>query len=319
MNTSEASQEVDVLLATYNGEKFLPEMLNSLVNQKNVKVNLIVSDDGSSDRTLEILNDHRSQFHSFELHRSDHVGSTQNFIGLLSHARSRVIAFADQDDVWDQNKLLDSARKLEDVSDQTQAALYVCATRDLQSRNLLIPINYKFPLDFYTNRTQGCTFVMNKKLADLAITSFDNRIKFHDWFIFLLAKYFGNVVVDKAPRMNYRLHQSNSVGSGGIKGAFGVFRNAKDRESRALGIKNQMELFQMLFSRYKCNDLEASIGSNLELFNDFRFLKYFKATKFANLTRHPMKVLYFGALISMISKNRFQFKKAKRRTVRSHD
>jgi glycosyltransferase involved in cell wall biosynthesis len=321
MKKSAETLELDVLLATYNGEKFLPEMLNSLVNQKNVNVNLIVGDDGSNDRTLEILNDYRSQFHSFELHRSDHVGSTQNFIGLLSRAKSEVIAFADQDDVWDQNKLVESARILEGVSDQKQAALYVCATRDLHSTNLLKPINYKFPLDFYTNRTQGCTFVMNKKLADLALASFDTRIKFHDWFVFLLAKYFGNVVVDKTPRMSYRLHQSNSVGSGGLKGAFRVIWNTKDREVRAFGIKNQMEVFQVLFSRYRYKDLEKSILYNLELFSDFRYLNYLKATKVGNLVNHPIKVLYFGTLISIFSKNKclLSREKLERESSKPHD
>lgn len=313
MKTSVETLELDVLLATYNGEKFLPEMLNSLVNQKNVKVNLIVGDDGSNDRTLEILNDYRSEFHSFELHRSDHVGSTLNFIGLLSRATSKIIAFADQDDVWDKNKLMESARKLEDLSDQGLAALYVCATRDHDSSNLLKPINYNFPLDFYSNRTQGCTFVMNKKLADLAIASFEKRIQFHDWFIFLLAKYFGNVVVDKTPRMSYRLHQSNFVGSGGMKRAFEVFWNAKNREVRVFGIKSQMEVFEKLFSLSKYNDLQMSMLYNLDLFRDFRYLKYFKATKVGNLIRHPIKVLYFGTLMSMLSESRCLVNQAKTR------
>ena len=72
--------EVDVLLATFNGEKFLRELLNSLRTQVGVKINLLVGDDGSTDSTVAILEEFSESFNSMEIFHFERIGPARNFL-----------------------------------------------------------------------------------------------------------------------------------------------------------------------------------------------------------------------------------------------
>ena len=99
-----------VMLSTYNGEKFLAQQLDSLYKQKKVDVFILVRDDGSNDKTLEILNQYKDKYGKMIVLAQSNIGVAQSFFSLMYYAVTEMpkfdfYAFCDQDDVWFENKL----------------------------------------------------------------------------------------------------------------------------------------------------------------------------------------------------------------------
>lgn len=206
-----ADYEVEVLLATYNGEKFLPELLSSLLSQRNCRIHLTVSDDGSSDRTLEILREFAPSFTSFALYRGPQAGATKNFFHLVRNIRTRhPIAFCDQDDVWEMEKL------------QT-ALVFIDRTKPYQlyfSKVHTIPKQKIYPKSFEIqaagiaarNSAMGCTQVLSNDLARLiARTAIPAQVHF-DWWVLMIAFLVGDLIPDNESHISYRLHSENAIG-----------------------------------------------------------------------------------------------------------
>lgn len=107
---------VQVLLATCNGERYLQEFLDTLVNQQGVIIDLLASDDSSSDGTMEILERSKSRFLNCLILNGPGKGPMENFFHLIKHASGDYIAFADQDDLWDVNHLRNSCLRLKDFN-----------------------------------------------------------------------------------------------------------------------------------------------------------------------------------------------------------
>jgi glycosyltransferase involved in cell wall biosynthesis len=104
--------EVDVLLATYNGEKYIEDFLSSLLKQKNCKINLYISDDGSTDSTIPLLLRYQDEFNEFRLMQGPELGPMLNFFNLLRASKGKYIALADQDDIWMENHLHASLQRI---------------------------------------------------------------------------------------------------------------------------------------------------------------------------------------------------------------
>jgi glycosyltransferase involved in cell wall biosynthesis len=104
--------EVEVLLATYNGELYISEFLDSLSLQNDVRIHLRVSDDGSSDRTLEIVDSYRHLFESCKVFNGPCNGPSANFFSLIEKATFEFVALADQDDIWLPHHLINAVKRL---------------------------------------------------------------------------------------------------------------------------------------------------------------------------------------------------------------
>ena len=98
-----------ILLSTYNGQQYLPELLDSVENQTGVEKEIIVRDDGSQDQTLNILQKYKKQYENIEIHSSTNIGACKSFLSLIQLAKEKdnydYAAFCDQDDVWLPQKL----------------------------------------------------------------------------------------------------------------------------------------------------------------------------------------------------------------------
>ena len=94
-------------MATYNGEKYLAEQLDSIINQTYHNWNLLIRDDNSTDRTLEIIQDYQKKDNRIKLLKDNkgNLGIVKNFEELLKNSESEFIMFSDQDDIWIENKL----------------------------------------------------------------------------------------------------------------------------------------------------------------------------------------------------------------------
>lgn len=223
---SGAPPEVLVLLATYNGEAWLEEQLLTIFAQRNVKVRVVASDDGSADRSTALL-ERSAPAHDLRLlqSRSSTGSAAGNFRRLIQEApldRADFIAYADQDDVWDADKLHRAVLALE----ESGAAGYSSRVRAVWPGGRILtvgPSSKSLPGDFlFEGAGQGCTFVMRRaafkrvrhaieRHAELA-----ERMEFHDWMTYVVFRTGGEPwVFDPEPSLDYRQHEGNSLGSRG--------------------------------------------------------------------------------------------------------
>lgn len=215
--------KVIVLLTTYNGEKFLKEQLDSVLNQKDVDVFLKVFDDISKDKTHEILENYRKNHKNFDyVINKTNKGFSYNFLDAyfsLKDEQFDYVAFADQDDVWLDDKLI-SAISLIKEKNHPNGCLY-CSNLKLVDQDLndiglmqnesVLKLNkYNFLTD---NIATGCTIVVNKAFYDYSTKYYPKDIKLHDYYLFLLAVLNAEYVYDYNCHILYRQHGHNEIGS----------------------------------------------------------------------------------------------------------
>lgn len=208
-------------MSTYNGEKYIETQINSILNQKNVAVHLLIRDDGSTDNSVAIIKSYASA--DIELIEEKNVGCENSFKRLLQLAdynRFDYFAFADQDDVWFSEKLCTAIATIEGFA---KPALY-CANQIITDQylnkvKLMIPLDdYSAELErmnenYFLNR-HGCTMVWNRMLMKILseINRSEMYLSYHDKWVNLVARTCGTVIVAKEPLQLYRIHNANVSG-----------------------------------------------------------------------------------------------------------
>ncbi len=216
--------QITILMCTYNGEHFLAEQLESFNYQTHTSWNLIVSDDGSRDNTLNILKCHQQKLDKDRLKIVP--GPQQNFVRNFLSLCCRVdieadfYAWADQDDIWNEDKLQVASNWLSTIPKQLPA-LYCSRTQLIDESNNLIGFSPKFsrPPSFANALVQniggGNTMVFNHTAKLLLQEAGDKLdIPTHDWWAYQLITGAGGVIhYDESPHLLYRQHSSNLIGS----------------------------------------------------------------------------------------------------------
>jgi glycosyltransferase involved in cell wall biosynthesis len=207
--------DIDVLLATYNGEFFLEEFLDSLAAQEHVNIHLIVSDDGSTDSTLETIKCYQSKFKRVTILHGPKKGPTSNFFYLLRASEGSFIALADQDDIWNKHHLKNSIDRIRNNKLPTMTYSAVEEFNHLNTDRTIWPTKYRgpeFPAIIFENTARGCTFVLNQGARELVNLKEPKNAIMHDWWILLLLQVYGQVFYEPKPEIQYRLHSKNFVG-----------------------------------------------------------------------------------------------------------
>jgi len=219
-------------MSTYNGEKYLREQLDSIVSQRDVQLQLVVRDDGSTDCTLQILSEYAQRGLLTYYGDGENLGPQRSFMRLLAQApQADYYAFSDQDDYWLPEKLSTAVQMLQ--ADGDSLGLYFCQTK-LVDKDLhplpQIPIH---PLCTYGESliykfVGGCTMVLTHSLR-MAIGSYVPPVlTMHDRWIYCVALAVGaQVHFDPIPHMLYRQHGNNAVGQGHT-----LFHELRDRWKR---------------------------------------------------------------------------------------
>ena len=208
-----------VLLATYNGEKYLREQLDSIYGQEGVDVAVLVRDDNSSDGTIKILNEYKNR-KMLEWYTGDHLNVQKGYYNLMKKASKmdyQYFAFSDQDDVWDKDKLRIG---VDAIKGKAIPALYYCGQR-LVDENLKFIANHElnkkrsFLTRFVLSDFAGCTGVFNIELLHEVVKFEPEYMLMHDtWILKVCLCLGGTVTVDPGIHISYRQHGGNTVGLG---------------------------------------------------------------------------------------------------------
>lgn len=180
-------KKVQILLSTYDGEKYLKEQIESILKQEDVEIRLLVRDDESQDKTIDILKE-LSKNENVDYYQGDNIGPARSFMDLVYSANEECdyFAFADQDDIWDTKKIISAINKLENMEDKP--SLYMSALEIVDENLNTIEIkqikgNASFEREMIKNFATGCTMVLNKKLLQEIKSYNPDYIIMHDSWI----------------------------------------------------------------------------------------------------------------------------------------
>ena len=210
------SYNVQVLLSSYNGEAYIKEQIESILNQKDIELSLLIRDDGSTDKTVNLINEFLSE--NVNLVCGQNIGAAKSFFELILLAEDYdYFAFSDQDDIWLEDKLSIAVSKLSLY--ENRPAIYSSNTRLVDSELDMIADEDRHPAislksAIMRNYATGCTVVLNRKLMQLLKLDIPNIKIYHDWWANLVSLSVGGVsIFDDTPHILYRQHASNVVGA----------------------------------------------------------------------------------------------------------
>lgn len=218
-------EKVDILLATYNGEQYLREQLNSILSQSYSNFRLLISDDLSTDSTREILAEYVEKDKRIIIFNQEkNLGVVKNFEFLLKKVENKYYMFSDQDDIWKENKIEKSIQTLEETNSDL---VYT----DLEVVDENLNVTYKsywklkgiynkikkynnFESLYLNNFVTGCT-ILSKKEFIKEVLPLPNTSKFvlHDYWIPLILSQKHKITYIEEPLIKYRQHKNNKVGS----------------------------------------------------------------------------------------------------------
>lgn len=216
-----------ILMAVHNGQKFLAEQIESILQQTYANFDLIIQDDGSTDDSMKIINDYcqkdkRVVKISF---LKENKGAVENFSSLFNYAKDiyDYIFFSDQDDVWDMNKVKNSMEEIKKY-DNFPALVFTnfyLWKSDTLKKIYEKKVKYSFERCISQNVMYGCTMMVNKKMIDI-IDNIPLCVENHDYWIALLATLNdSSIIYLEQPMLKHRLHEENVTArssSGTFKG-----------------------------------------------------------------------------------------------------
>lgn len=205
---------ISIILCSYNGEKYISEQIDSILNQTFTDFELIICDDQSTDVTTEIINTYSEKDARIKLHiNRSNLGYVKNFEKGIKLAKGDYIALSDQDDVW----VLDKIEKLyENI--KNHVLIYcdsILVNSNLQptkkkmssSKEMLTTNN---PLNLcLMNCVSGHALLFKKELTQ-HIFPFPSQVP-HDWWIAFIASIYGGIVYFNEALIKYRIHDDNAL------------------------------------------------------------------------------------------------------------
>jgi glycosyltransferase involved in cell wall biosynthesis len=267
---------IAILLATYNGEEYLEQLLDSLLNQTQNNWNLYISDDGSSDSTLSIIEKYVAKYSNvFYLDSIEHnKGAKNSFMWLLKEIKADYYMFCDQDDIWLPQKIEITFHEMERIENNMKD-VPVLIHSDLKvvdkDLNVISDSFYKYSgiptrfssFQFYCayNNITGCTLMINRKTRQFSL-QIPEVAKMHDAWIGRVVSYHNGLIsFINIPLILYRQHNNNVIG-------------AHETSGIITGVKNLRNSIRKNISLYKEVCYIKKISLFYFLFNKVRFFIY---------------------------------------------
>lgn len=204
------NKKISVCIATYNGEKYIKEQIESILFQTIQPNEIIISDDNSTDKTIEIVKKLDSPL--IKIFNNKEKGIIKNFENALLNSTGDYIFLCDQDDIWKNNKIERVIEKLR---------IYDLVVHNAEIKEMNTNSNIKRTLfeiyksksgivrNFYKNSYVGCCMAFNRKILQKSIP-FPEKIYMHDVWIGMISEISGKIYFEKEILMEYRRHSNNA-------------------------------------------------------------------------------------------------------------
>ncbi|HFE8494410.1 MULTISPECIES: glycosyltransferase family 2 protein [Raoultella] len=299
-------KKIEVLLATYNGEKFVREQIYSVLNNfdkiSGYECKILVSDDKSTDKTVQIIKSLQEQEPRILFLDGEKKGGVRsNFYYLLEHADADYVFFCDQDDLWLPDKISVFLERFKSEEVSYNGPILVHSDLCVADANLS-PINVSmfdyqkinknpsFVELIVSNSVTGCVMACNRELIEGVKKSQIQNSIMHDWYIGLYASAFGRILFIEKSFILYRQHGGNQVGAKSflikdifnLKGLRGKVKNASDS---VIKTKKQAELFFSDFNEKLDKANKDILNSYISSFEEGQFFKRLKLFLFKDVNK----------------------------------
>lgn len=247
-------RSVLVLLSTYNGENYLTELLDSILQQTYKNVEILVRDDGSTDNTINLLRKYEMKYPIIRVIYGKNIGAKNSFVELMKQADKTkdYYAFADQDDIWLERKLERAVTKLESIDMETillycSPTILVDKKLNVIHKNIWKKRKTEFGNALIENIACGCTMVISNALLQFVHKyGFPTYLFMHDWFLYMIASAFGKVIYDGEGFVLYRQHDHNAIGNASSLHER-IKKKLKNMLSQRYYISKQAEAFGLIY------------------------------------------------------------------------
>lgn len=220
---------IDIVLATYNGSKYLEEQLNSIIGMTgfhDLVKNVIVCDDNSTDKTLQIVNKiiPANKLIVLKNDKEEPFGPAKNFERGISYSSADYIMLSDQDDFWEKDKLVTYYEEAKRLNNQMPFIIFSdLEVVDSHLRTIDPSFLHFQSIDkkwfqklnnlLIQNIAPGCSMMFNKELIKASMP-FPQDCLMHDWWLMLVCKLYGQIkFIEGKTFIKYRQHSSNQVGA----------------------------------------------------------------------------------------------------------
>lgn len=200
-----------VAMATYNGEKYIKEQLDSILKQLNSNDEIIISDDGSTDNTINLIKSYNDK--RIKIIPGPKKGIIKNFENAISNCNGKYIVLSDQDDIWLDNKIETLLKYFE----KYDCILHDCFIVNSDNSKIIFPSFFEFRnskigifRNIMKNSYIGCCMAFKSDFKKY-ILPIPTNIEMHDQWIGLCCEKFGNVCFIKEKLINYRRHKDTAT------------------------------------------------------------------------------------------------------------
>lgn len=299
---------VTVLMASYNGEKYLKEQLDSILDQTFPDIRIVVSDDGSTDQTLNILKQYKKNAPDrvFCLSDTGNFGSPQNnFFHLLQNVSDEYLMLSDQDDIWEPEKveLMRNEMKHQEYLVGRDTPILIHSDLSIMDQSGEIKHQsmakyQKIPTKVRTlshylveNNITGNTIMINQAFQTF-FSYIPETCMMHDWWMGLLGCCFGRIVYLDRPLVRYRQHETNQLGSkSGFIQCLSRFENKEKVRENYSRMFRQAELFYTQYSKNLTDEQRELIQGFLSLRQQNRLGKIVTILKYKFFKSTPIRTL----------------------------
>lgn len=285
---------VDVIMATFNGQKYIKEQIDSILQNKGVEVMLHVFDDGSSDDTISILYEYQMKYpKQVVVHQNEqNLGLTLNFLSGIRYVMDQFpeamyFMCCDQDDVWNSDKMEKTLKRMlqmEKCYSIERPNLVFTDTTITDEKLQLIKKSFyqsqryrlnklKLPHLLMENLIIGCTTMINRAFEPYLL-QLPKHARYHDWWLALIASAFGAINFLPRQTMYYRQHSGNVVGGA----RFGAYlanraRTLRNQRNSLMENKRQADEFFSIFEKKLTPYNEKIFRKFIEMFSSNWFKK----------------------------------------------
>ena len=315
-------EKIDILMATYNGEKYIEEQINSILNQTYTNFRLVICDDCSTDNTYKLLKKIASDDDRIVIYKNEkNLGYIKNFEKLLGMVESEYFMLSDQDDIWYETRIEESFSILKKENADLVFTDLEVVDEELNTKN--ISFNklmgyYKkilkctdYNMVYLYNIVTGCTILSKSKYLSNILPLPDNKNLIHDHYIpLVISLYGGKIKYLNKPTIKYRQHTNNQVGTDRYTAKLKSFDEIRNH---LVDVKISIFSEYVSINNFFNDNVKKLNKEALEYFNNLKSIKvinlkgiktYFKLYKYEKVSYKMlyMFIFHFPIICKMLYK-----------------